>query len=59
MKIWHLITFALAVVATACVANAQPLPRFEEGTARPAVEGGSAQGVIRFWRTQTAPQDQP
>ena len=37
MKIWHLITFALAVVATACVANAQPLPRFEEGTARPAL----------------------
>ncbi|MEL7691658.1 DUF5597 domain-containing protein [Citromicrobium bathyomarinum] len=37
MRIWHLMTFALATLAAASVATAQALPRFEEGALRPSL----------------------
>lgn len=37
MKIWYLFAFLLAAVASACAATAEPLPRFEDGAARPSL----------------------
>lgn len=37
MKIRYLVTFALAAVASACAAMAEPLPRFADGSARPSL----------------------